>query len=203
MKLRRMFRNVSCVAFICCFVLASCASRPTPNPANAKVIIDNNFDADLIESMIEGANEWPERVSLINVSISVQSHAEIESRIKTNPGFDTIYVVRSANDSSACAYPPDPTDEGTTVIGFTRFVGESSAIICIPSGTNFDQRHINSEWKTVMMHEMGHAFSLKHAPDSWGRVVMRKMLKDQPSNLTCSDAMQFCVIWECYVYCSW
>jgi Matrixin len=189
MNLTRIIALLTSV--ICTVLLIAFSTVITPPPktyteqSHITLYVDRDFDQNGQDIIIQAALEWTEATNHL-----------VEYSVVRLPVLGTIDVENSIFITLVSSDFPDimQLDQGGNItLGLYRGKGQLRYIMLVPS------RLDETNYKTVVLHELGHSLGLKHsAPIKFG-TLMYPIIDLGSNHITETDLIQFCQIHHCNI----
>lgn len=161
---------------------------PVVPQAHRTVYVDGNFRDDEFKVIKEASDEWSAKTAGLAV-IEVKRLPSPE-KPKFTMTTDDILLEKADSASSEILFLDYSTD--ATLFGLYRVEGNHSIVILVT-----DRFSSTNEYRTVVLHEIGHALGLEH--NSVRGTVMYRDHAHVGDHLVREDLKQFCAIYRCDV----
>lgn len=160
-------------------------SAERPSHIHKTLLVDRNFTDEELMLIMSAATEWTEathHVAEIDV-IQLPNDNEMLS-------FDSIIVTNASPDSPDILIQEAVTAHSTLGL-YTRRQGLDVVEIV-------SSRIPKEQYRTVVLHELGHAFGLEHAPGLDGiDTLMCPYIEFGANHITPTDLENFCKLYKC------
>jgi len=168
------------ILIVSLFFLFSCAPPKIPH-VHKKVYIDQAFSPDQKQEIIKGLYSWrSETHSIISFQI-------MDSSIFSNIENDTLLIRKVTHDHQLIVVEDK---KRTTQITVGLYVPQPSPQILI-----VNDRIKLHEYRSIILHELGHAFKLHHSDSK--NSIMFKTIDEGSKSITKEDLKEFCKIYDC------
>ena len=156
---------------------------------NKTVYIDKRFSKIEINYIEEALNEWSEKSNNL-LQFKVEYNININEKEYIKNKYQSIMIEKTHSSDTEIVFVEKLSE--TTLIGLCNTSTAPIDVMII-----FDRLKNKEEYRSVVIHEIGHALGLKHSDIRW--TLMYPYIDSGSYHLTYYDMEQFCKIYSCNV----